>query len=118
MELLQTLRIINTVVSLSAVFPSLYIIKKILKERPLIKTEYKIFNNVLTLIGAATAIVGVLNGAILLAIMIIDGAWSSTTDGLSLINMKNLAVNIAIFLISGSLAYLVYRHKKDPKNLK
>lgn len=116
MELLQTLRFINLITALLSVVPSFYLLEKILKERPLIKTEYKIVNDVLTLIGAGTALAGVLNGLMLLAIMIIDGGWSATSEGLSIINMKNLIVNLVILTISSSLAYLVYRHEKDKKN--
>lgn len=116
MDLLQTLRILNLATALLSVAPSFYLLQNIIKERPLIKTEHRLVNSVLTLVGAGTALAGVLNGVTLLAIMLIDGGWSTTVNGLSVINMKNLIVNIVILLISSSLAYLVYRHGKDRKN--
>lgn len=116
MELLQILRIINLITALLSVVPSFYLLNKIIKERPLIKTEYRLVNDVLTLIGVGTASAGVLNGVTLLAIMFIDGGWSATTGGLSVINMKNLIINLVILFISTSLAYLVYRHEHEKKN--
>ena len=115
MDLLQLLRITNLITALLSVVPSTYLLYKIISERPLISTELKIVNSVLTLIGAGTALAGILNGLVLLAIMFIDGGWSLTTGGLSVINMKNLIVNVIILVISSSLAYLVYMHEKDNK---
>lgn len=107
MEIREILQIINSLLALLAVYPSLKLIETVIKERKIVvKPKQKEINKILTYL-----FVGISLGALINALISINSLIGDTSIAHELSPFRSLFINSFFFIIS----WLLYTFQKDIK---
>lgn len=107
MEIREILQIINSLLALLAVYPSLKLIETVIKERKIVvKPKQKEINKILTYL-----FVGISLGALINALISINSIIGNNYVSHELSPFRSLFINSFFFIIS----WLLYTFQKDIK---